>query len=337
MMPGLAQLLNTDTSLRQTEPSSTGRFARVRLEGRAATIFGDKRPPSLDIDVLVENKIYYGKASITLKTSTLDIMLPEAATDIRCTTTHTLQLADSERNSAITSFAERVKMSDGMPQSSPWSLQLRIPSWTLQDRGAAPKVKTKRRGVADTMPAMVRVDYYPVALESVETKSVPYRGHSLEMTRIDGGPFGGNVEKVGLRMVRPSTDGPRSPQNAKAAAAELADDDVAQEDVVAEDADDMEQEDVTAEDADVVDEEESSTTPESTATSRARRRQPSYPQAVIHLVNRMNKNIGHQDFVVAKQRSPEATRELILRRQDKSRRRDESMDSAEGAVPFERG
>jgi len=304
---------------------SRDRTVYVKLEGRPSSDLGGRRPPLLELKIRTEqNRIVSAKARVIVKTFIKDIMLPHTPSDVRCSTTHNLDLTDAEQNSNIISFAEKVMVaSNGIPRSSPWSLKLMIPSSTL-GKGQKNEKKSKQ---APT----VEVDYFPVLLETRETSSLPFRGHQLQITRTDGGPLGLGAEKVSLRMKTGRAEHPIDEDHIAAiseTAIEL-DKDAAEE---ISDAPVTNEGDATTS-SELSDDTDMRPRPAQIAKPRPR----PYADAVAYLIRGLNRNIGNQNFRVAVRRSREEEAEVREKREERRRRQAQALESPEGAVPFVRG
>jgi hypothetical protein len=304
---------------------SYDRVAYVKLEGRPSSDLGARRPPLLELEIRTDqNKIISAKARVIVKTFIKDIMLPHTSTDLRCSTTHNLELIDSEHNSNIISFAEKVMVaSNGIPRSSPWSLKLMIPSYAL---GGATK-----NGKEITLAPEVEVDYFPVLLETREIRSLPFRGHQLEITRTDGGPLGLSAEKVSLRMKTGRAERTKD----EVVVAAVSDIDTEIDDAAVMDSD------LTApptDEAAAVSSEPSAESDTAPTPAQASKPRPKpYVDAVAYLIRGLNRNIGKKNFRVAVRRSREEEAQVREKREERRQRQAEALESPEGAVPFVRG
>jgi len=297
----------------------------VKLEGRPAPDLGGRRPPPLELEIRTDqHRIVSAKARVIVKTFIKDIMLPHTPTDVRCSTTHNLDLSDVVQNNNIISFAEKVMVaSNGIPRSSPWSLKLMIPSSTL-GKGQKNEKKSKQA-------LTVEVDYFPVLLETRETSSLPFRGHQLEITRTDGGPFGLSAEKVSLRMKTGQAEHTKD-EDSVAAISETAiglDEDAAENSDHSPSPDDQ--------DAVASIELSSEIVMPATPTQTSKPRPRPYADAVAYLIRGLNRNIGNQNFRVSVRRSRDEEAEVRAKREERRRRQAQALESPEGAVPFVRG
>ena len=305
---------------------SRDRDVYVKLEGRPSPDLGGRRPPMLELEIRTDqNRIVSAKARIIVRTFVKDIMLPHTSTDVRCSTTHNFELTGTEQNSYIISFAEKVMVaSNGIPRSSPWSLKLMIPSSTLGG-------KAERGTKKDSLPLVVEIDYFPVLLESRETRSLPFRGHQLEIVRTDGGPLGLSAEKVSLRMKTGSAE-PIQHEETVAAVSDIdtdVDDDAAvdsRDSPISNDEDTAVSSDPSA-DSDMP----------SITTQSSKPRPKSYADAVAYLIRGLSRNIGNENFRVAVRRSKEEEAQVREKREERRRRQAEALESPQGAVPFVRG
>ena len=306
---------------------SRDRDVFVKLEGRPSPDLGGRRPPLLELDIRTDqNRIVSAKVRIIVKTFVKDIMLPHTSTDVRSSSTHNFELTGTEQNSNIISFAEKVMVaSNGIPRSSPWSLTLMIPSSALGG-------KAERGTKKNSLPPTIEIDYFPVLLESRETRSLPFRGHRLEIIRTDGGPLGLSAEKVSLRMKTGSAQ-PTQDEDTVAAVSDSninmdVDDDAimhSEDPSVSDDADTAASSDPSA-DSDMP----------STPTQSPKQRPKSYADAVAYLIRGLNRNIGNENFRVAVRRSREEEAQVREKREERRRRQAEALESPEGAVPFVR-
>jgi len=305
---------------------SRDRDVYVKLEGRPSPGLSGRRPPLLELEIRTDqNRIVSAKARIIVKTYVKDIMLPHTSTDVRCSTTHNFELTGTEQNSNIISFAEKVMVaSNGIPRSSPWSLKLMIPSSALGG-------KAERGTKKNSLPPVVEIDYFPVLLESRETRSLPFRGHQLEIVRTDGGPLGLSAEKVSLRMKTGSAE-PAKDENTAAAVSDI-DMDI-DDDAVVDSGDSPVSND---EDTAVSSDPSADSDMPSTPTQSSKPRPKSYADAVAYLIRGLNRNIGNENFRVAVRRSKEEEAQVREKREERRRRQAEALESPEGAVPFVRG
>jgi len=305
---------------------SRDRDVVVKLEGRPSPDLSGRRPPLLELEIRTDqNRIISTKARIIVKTFVKDIMLPHTSTDVRCSTTHDFELIGTEQNSNIISFAEKVMVaSNGIPRSSPWSLKLMTPSSALGG-------KAERGTKKNSLPPAVEIDYFPVLLESRETRSLPFRGHQLEIVRTDGGPLGLSAEKVSLSMKTGRAE-PAKDEDTVAAVSDI-DTDVDADAVVDSEDSPVSNDEDTAVSSDPSAESDTPSAPNQASKSRPK----SYTDAVAYLIRGLNRNIGNENFRVAVRRSREEEAQVREKREERRRRQAEALESPEGAVPFVRG
>lgn len=218
---GLPQML--DSTLKETE-RTTQRFRRLRLYGRLPEDSSDtvQQPPMLEIDVQKGSVFRPIAARLLQQEDVVDVLLPHLPHDVRFGAVHQFEANDAKGLAELVDFVGHIRVSAG-GWRSPEVLRLSVPvsSFTSTQATTSSKDLGKSSTSANTeedrilndmgtssflSTAIINVDFLPVSFESVETVAFPYRGHLLEVTRIDGGRFGVNVEKITLRYLDETID-----------------------------------------------------------------------------------------------------------------------------------
>jgi hypothetical protein len=220
-LTGLPQTLTTQART-FTGPSGLNKpFSRLRLMGRPLdTQKSIKRAPWLEIDIRHDKNgvPLIDVVRLIVHTITTDVMLPDLATDLRVTTTKTLEVANVARSPSVIDFIRKLQLQPGGRFLSPWSLRLSIPSYTTTEEIKSVPTdlrtsKTKKTASKNTQhtetegvePELTEIDFFPVTLEDIETTHVTFRMHDLEINTINGGGFGEHVEGIRLRMTSESS------------------------------------------------------------------------------------------------------------------------------------
>lgn len=297
---GLPQLL--DRNMRDTE-ATTARFRRMRLFGRVSAETGREgssaRAPLLELDLQrVSNRFKVIAARLLHQEDVVDVMLPHLSNDVRFTATHQLEMINGDVSTEISDFAQNVMVGAG-GWRSPEVLKISVPSSTFTSARVATRERDEPKSSILTWSGekldasesststqspqtMISVDYIPVGFDSIDVITFTYRDHLLEITRVDGGRYGGNIEKATFRYLDDANDGsgPAVPDVSAT---------VAPSSTSSETQDSMLFSDTDAEDAEAM-------TSAAPVCQDKQDRTHSYLRALGHLARRLDKGTGHLEI-----------------------------------------